>query len=124
MVGKSERGLRALQATRRAASNKAILIFAVIELCASNNSASIVNLIFFGAHMGFFNYDLEILIFLYLIIFNWYGHVQIRRKQLNKSLYILNFVIGFFIPLSFLYMAALIILSKPRIKKFENTSAE
>ncbi len=74
--------------------------------------------------MGFFNYDLELLILLYLIVFNWYGHVQIKKKQLNKSLYILNFIIGFFIPLSFLYMAALIILSKPRIKKFENISAE
>ena len=124
MDGKSEGDFRALQATRQAASNKVILIFAVIELCASNDSASIANLIFYGAHMGFFNYDLELLILLYLIVFNWYGHVQIKKKQLNKSLYILNFVIGFFIPLSFLYMAALIILSKPRIKKFENISAE
>ncbi len=74
--------------------------------------------------MGFFNYDLELLILVYLFAFNWYGHVQIRKKQLNKSLYILNFVIAFFVPLSFLYMAALIIYSKPRMKKFDKISAE
>jgi hypothetical protein len=74
--------------------------------------------------MGFFNYDLELLILLYLCIFNWYGHVQIKKKQLSKSLYIFNFVMGFFVPLSFLYMAAIVVFSKPRKNKFENAAVE